>query len=352
MTERDDSLEWALRRTMAETASGLRPTADGLNRIRARIDGRPPRPYAVSVLAQAAERLRYWTWRGHWAWPEVLPRLTRPAAPAAAGWQGSSHARGGGGPEWGFTGLRLMAAFGAVAVVLGVSFGVQPFRHAIIQASSTMLNSVNGSQSNGAGTDGNGSKAGGNGGTAAPGASPTGTSAGGQGGSPGASGGALPGALAPAPGSTTCVPASSPSPTVTPTPASTATAVDDQDALAATCPAGTVATTAPADPPATYPDAYPTYTDGYSYDTASPSPTFSSPYWQRPGQPTPTDTASPTPTDTDTDTASPSPTDSSGDGSPSPTPTSSATGGGSGGGGGGGGGGNPGKPGKPGHPGH
>jgi hypothetical protein len=346
MTEREDFLERALRQTMADTASGLQPNAAGLNQIRTRIGGRPSRPYAVSVLARAVERLRYLTWP--WAWPESLPRLTRPAVPAAAGpsgWHAPAHARRNNGPQWGLTGLRLTAALGVVAVVLGVSFGVQPFRHAIIQASSTVLNGGSGPQADGAGTDGNGSQAGGNGGSAAPGASPTDTSTR-PGGSSGASNGALPGALAPTAG-VTCVPAS-PSTTASPsaTPTGTAALSDDQDGLATSCPAGSTAVAV--DPSATDPDAYPTDGDGYPYDTASPAPTYSSPYWQRPGTSTPTDTPSPTPTDTDTDTgtatASPSPTDS-GD-SPSPTPSASST---RGGGGGGGGGGKPGKPGRPGH---
>src|ERR1700679_3361368 len=68
-----DGLEEALRRSLSEAADRAEPGTDGLSRIRARIGQRPPRPWLVSVLFGGAERVRYWTWRGHW---------TRPPAPA------------------------------------------------------------------------------------------------------------------------------------------------------------------------------------------------------------------------------------------------------------------------------
>ncbi len=132
----------------------------GLDAIRARIGGRTPRPWLLSVAFHAVERLRSWTWRGHWAWPTALrraalrPAALRPAAVPAALLSAAvlSAARlpaDGAGlprPAWGSAGrapvshVRLAAVLGAVAVIVGISIGVQPVRQLIIQASTSVLN--------------------------------------------------------------------------------------------------------------------------------------------------------------------------------------------------------------------
>ena len=79
MTAPGDGLEEALRRGLAEAVGRIEPAADGLERIRARIGDRPPRPWLLTVGADALGAARNWVWRGHsswqlsWKWPTVLP---------------------------------------------------------------------------------------------------------------------------------------------------------------------------------------------------------------------------------------------------------------------------------------
>jgi hypothetical protein len=331
MTEPDDYLTQTLRRAMSEATACVQPSLDGLEHIRAMIDRRPPRPALISVAVAVAERIRYWTWRGHWAVPwavppvplaRVVPRLVRPREAAGPGRNAPAHRRQ---PErtWGFTGLRLAAFLGGIVVLAGVSFAVQPFRHAIMQVSSTMLNGGPGAQANDAGTEGNGSQATPSGGSGSGSASPTSTAAG-RPGSSGASGAAVPGATGSAAGAS-CAPGTGP----TTPPASTtgagspameaagtgaASPAGTQPAgkgtVAGYCPAATASGTPAATPDASYPGSTPS--DGYYYvsswpawpaDTATP-PIDPGTY----GNDSPPDTQPPTPTPTPSSTPSPSPT--------------------------------------------
>lgn len=132
--EDDDQLEEALRKALSEAASEVNPGSDGLDKIRARIAGRPPRPWLLSVLSGAVERVRNWTWRGHWTWPDWRSRL------AEARW---SHLRRGRFPRSGIGPLRLAAVLAGVTVIATAGvLGVQPFRNALLQAS-TVLTSGN-----------------------------------------------------------------------------------------------------------------------------------------------------------------------------------------------------------------
>lgn len=141
----DDSLEEALRRALSEAASEVKPGADGLDKIRARIAGRPPRPWLLSVFFGAVDRVRNWTWRGHWARPGWLPRR------AEVRW---SRLRQRSFPEWGGWSFRLAAVFAGLAVIASVTLGVRPFRNAILQASTALQGGGSGSQRTTAGTEG------------------------------------------------------------------------------------------------------------------------------------------------------------------------------------------------------
>src|ERR1700722_3296780 len=68
MTAPDDGMEEALRRALTEAVSQIEPGTDGLERIRARIGARPPRPWLLSFAADAVGLARHWVWKGHWAW--------------------------------------------------------------------------------------------------------------------------------------------------------------------------------------------------------------------------------------------------------------------------------------------
>jgi len=332
MTDPDDGLAEVLRWALSETAGAVTPGPDGLNAIRARIGGRPPRPWLLSVLAHWAEQARYWTWRGHWA----RPGLARPATAVRAPARGTRGAHRRHSPEWGIGGLRLTAVLGTVAVIAGLSFGLQPVRQAIIQASASMLNGVSGAKPGGTGTDGNGAQAAGGG-------LPTGGALPGQGGSAGA--GARQGGNGSAgqPGAS-CV---SPGATLAPTAAASGTAptaqASDMPSVAATaarvpvaCPqdtptvdqasgstssaAGAVAAapsdsgtfTAPTDSQTYYTPSYPSYpsypsSPSYPSHTATPHPSWNPPTRRSP-TPTPTPTVaatSPAPTPTDSDGSTP-----------------------------------------------
>ena len=169
-----NGMEEALRRALAEVVGQVEPGADALDRIRARIARRPPRPWLASALADLLGRARNWTWRGHWAWqlspgwpaaipaPSALswPRLRRlPAGqprPAASSAGGSSARRGGPFRPDTVGWLRPVAVLAGIALIASVSLGVQPFRQAIIAASSTVLSGGQQQSGGGAGTDGNG----------------------------------------------------------------------------------------------------------------------------------------------------------------------------------------------------
>ena len=142
-----DGLEEALRRALSEAASEVEPGSDGLDKIRSRIAGRPPRPWLFSALSGAAERVRNWTWRGHWAWPDWLARLTE------ARWPQLRRGSFPGSGSWSF---RLAAILAAAAVIVGVTLGNRPFRNAIIQAGTALQGGGSGSQRTTAGTEGSG----------------------------------------------------------------------------------------------------------------------------------------------------------------------------------------------------
>ncbi|HEY1820851.1 MAG TPA: hypothetical protein VGG83_13060 [Trebonia sp.] len=142
----DDGLEEALRRALSAAADGVEPDIDGLDKIRQRIDNRPPRPWLLSVLFGVVDRVQNWTWRGHWAWTARLPKLPVLRGPRS---------RRDNFPRWGFGSLRFAVVLSGIAVIALVTLGVQPFRHAILQAG-TALNAGSGPQQVTAGTEGNG----------------------------------------------------------------------------------------------------------------------------------------------------------------------------------------------------
>ncbi|MGH3263751.1 MAG: hypothetical protein ACRDNS_17365, partial [Trebonia sp.] len=151
----DDGAEEALRRALSEAARGIEPGADGLERIRARIGGRPPRPWPIAVGAGVVDRVRHWTWRGHWDWRgrwDWRSTLARLGAPR------ERRSRRGGFPWRSVGWLRLVTVVGAVAILAGVGLGVQPVRQAILQASAS-LNGFGGTSRGSAGTEGHGSPA-------------------------------------------------------------------------------------------------------------------------------------------------------------------------------------------------
>jgi hypothetical protein len=156
----DDGLEETLRRALSGAAGEVEPGADGLDKIRARICNRPPRPWLLSVLVGLLDRVRHWTWRGHWAWPDSLPRLRAPQ---------ERRSRRANFPEWGFGWVRFVTVLAGIAVLAGMALAVQPFRHAILQAGSS-LNGGGGPPRASTGTEGSGTQAanGGNGGNRTP----------------------------------------------------------------------------------------------------------------------------------------------------------------------------------------
>lgn len=185
MTAPDNGMEEALRRALTEAVSQVETGPEALERIRTRIGRRPPRPWLVSVIADVLHRVRNWTWRGHWAWqlswawpatvpaPSALPwpRLRRlPGAPrpgalrpSAPRPEGARLPGSGRHPRFvrldSINWLRPVAVLAGIAILASVSFGVQPFRQAIIAASTTVLT---GGQppTGGAGTDGSATRAG------------------------------------------------------------------------------------------------------------------------------------------------------------------------------------------------
>ena len=335
----EDRLEDALRRALSDAVGPIEPGTDGLDSIRARIGGRPPRPRLLAVLSGAVERARSWTWRGHWAWPGWP--LTRAHL---TGWSRRPRHRKGtparkptrrgdrlpllgtlgtlGGLRIGW--LTLVSGLASIAVIASVSFGVQPVRQAIIQAGTTVLHGGGypppwgGAGTDRAGTqgttDGNGPLAGG-GPTAAAQPSPT-SAYGSKGGPSGA---------APGPGSS----AACQSPTAaTGEPTTTPTATDS----------GTAASTEPADGTTSgatqtaYPTAASDVTGAPDQPTATPdSPTTSASTCAVTPGPATTAPATPTPPTTPTSqpevTGAPStPTDGTPAPIPADPPASTATG--------------------------
>ena len=146
----DDGLEEKLRRALSSAAGEVEPGAGGLDQIRARIRNRPPRPWLLSVLVGLVDRVRHWTWRGHWAWPDSLPRLRAPQ---------ERRSRRGNFQEWGFGWVRFVTVLAGIAVLAGMALAVQPFRHAILQAGSSLNGGGGGSPRASAGTEGSGTQA-------------------------------------------------------------------------------------------------------------------------------------------------------------------------------------------------
>ena len=289
MTVPHGDLEALLRRELTAAVDSVEPAADALERIRARTARRAPQPWLLSVLSDAVSRAQHWVWRGHWVWPDSLPR------PRAVAWPGAKwakHARRttlttwGTGANW----LRPVAVLAGVAFIAIVTLAVPPLRQAIGHVTSNVL--TGGQTSGGGGTNGNGTQGGG-GGTLGNGARNT------SGANPIGSGNTA------SPGSKVAQPCQPAAPSATPTGSSEKIAVAVSSALPAT------PTTACASPTATatasLPVTSPSLTSPSSTATATPTTT-------------PTSTTTPTTTQTPTATASPTPTDT-GTGSPTPTDT-------------------------------
>lgn len=145
----DDNLEERLRQALSEAAGGVEAGSDGLDKIRARIGGRRPRPWLFSVLFGVVAWVCSWTWRGHWAWQNSLPGLA-----ALREWR-SRRSRF---PRWGIGWLRVVTVLAGAGVIAGVMLGVQPVRQAILQ-SSTSQNGSGTPPRSGADTEGNGTQA-------------------------------------------------------------------------------------------------------------------------------------------------------------------------------------------------
>jgi hypothetical protein len=327
----DDELEEALRRALSAAAGEVEPGADGLDKIRARIGGRQPRPWLLSVLSGVVDRVRHWTWGGHWAWRDSPSRLR-------AFWERRS--RRSKFPRRDIGWLRPLTAVAGVALLAGVMLGVQPVRQAILQAR-TSLDGGGGAARDSVGTEGDGTRAGDGGAPTADGATPAGGGPGGQAGSA-----AVPG-QSPAPAthsasSAGCV--STVLPVVADAEPSQASVVPEASgtasAQAAAAASPTASSATPTQPyhtnadgptcPGPVPTSSPTLTPAGSSPAPTPSDGPSTPAYTPPEtgpsqEPTPTPTAS-----------SPSPTADPPSGSPSDPPTS----------------GRPGRPGKPHRPRH
>jgi len=313
----EDGLEGALRRALSDAVGGVEAGTEGLDRIRARIGGRPPRPWLLAVLSGAAERVRSWTWRGHWAWPGRLLTRTFPVPGALGTWRI--------GVLWLATGLA------GIAVIASVSLGVQPVRRAITAASAVLdpagALSPPGAGTNGAGaqttTDGTGLLAGG-GVTAAPQPSPTSAS-----GSRGGPGGAAPGTSSAQCQPPTSGPTGKPAPTAL-APGATSSA-EGTTRRVARHPSARVApgTTGAPDPPAASASACtvtpatttPTVATGASWTPAGTGPSDTGPAGPTPTVTPPTETPTSTPTGT-TPTGTPTSTPT---GTPTSTPTDTPT---------------------------
>src|SRR5581483_3959717 len=163
--EDDDDLEEALRRALSEAVSEVEPGKDGLDKIRARIGDRPPRPWLSSVLVGLADRIRYWTWHGHWAWQESLPGLRALR---------ERRSRRNTFPGWSIGWFRLVTILTGATVVASLALGRQPFRQAILQAS-TLLDGGDGPTPGSGAPEGDGTEAGGGSSTPATGGTTSGS---------------------------------------------------------------------------------------------------------------------------------------------------------------------------------
>jgi hypothetical protein len=288
----DDGLEEALRRALSEAASEVEPGGDGLDKIHARIGGRPPRHWLLSVILGVVERVRYWTWRGHWTWPTSLPKI-----PGLRG----TRSRRSNFPGWGFGSLRLAVVLAGIAVIAAATLGIQPFRHAILQASAA-LNGDSGPQQVSARTEGNGARAiEGGSGTPAAGGGPSGGGQAGAGPTPSAAASSRP--VKPHPAATAkCAPTTTSS--VTKGAQSSLTDVTPQ--VSVTTPSTEVtAPLVPSPAASAQPHSTSTATCPVASPTASPTPTPTS----SSSSPVPTPWAtSPTPTYTDPSPWSTAPT--------------------------------------------
>jgi hypothetical protein len=358
VTAPDNGMEEALRRALAEAVSQVEHGTDALERIRARIARRPPRPWLISIAADVLDRARHWTWRGHWAWqlpwswPTTVPalsalpwprlrRLPRPGMPLPGAALLPDPARPARQARLDTVGwLRPMAVLAGIGIIASVSFGVQPFRQAIIQASNTVLTGGQPQSSGGAGTEGSGTPTG-----DVTSSSGTGT---GTGTAPADTYGTTPGRGAIGPGT----PAS---PTPAPSVACSASLLEDLTGLlvypTADAPHSVISaqpntatdlapsptpTPSPSCAAATSPAPSPTPTPTTTSPTATPTTTSptATPTGMSPTA-TPTDTSptatptdtSPTPTDSGSDSSTPTPTDTgdTGDGGTPVSATPSAT---------------------------
>lgn len=291
MTMPNEDLETALRRDLSAAVGSVEPGNEALERIRARTKRRPPQPWLLSVLSGALERARYWVWRGHWAWPESLPRPRVMTWPGAK-WAARDRWTAG---NW----LRPVAVLAGVAFIATITLTIPPLRQAIEQVSSNL---TGGQSSGGGGTNGNGTQSGnGGGGALTNGARST------AGTGPSGTGSVV------SPGATTTSQCLS---------ATTGTGQDEPSAkIAAAVSAALSASPVTNCPtPTTSASASPSPTEtGTGTATATPTPTSTA-------TPTPTATATVTGTPTPTDTpTSPSPTDT-GTGTPTTTPSDGTTG--------------------------
>ena len=142
----------------------VEPGADGLDKIRARIGGRPPQPWLLSVLRRPSI--------GSGTGPGTGTGPGRTHCPGPVALRAPITARNF--PGWDIKWLRLVTVLAGVAVIAGIALGVSPFRQAILQASTSLTAAVAAPRGS-AGTEGNGTQDGGGGGTpTASGAAPGG----------------------------------------------------------------------------------------------------------------------------------------------------------------------------------
>ena len=167
MTVPHGDLEALLRRELTAAVDSVEPSADALERIRARTARRAPQPWLLSVLRDAVSRAQHWVWRGHWAWPDSMPQ---PSAVAWSGAKWAKHARRTTRTQWatGANWLRPVAVLAGVAFLAIVTLAVPPLRQAIGHVTSNVL--TGGQTSGGAGANGTGPQHGGGGGTLGTGA--------------------------------------------------------------------------------------------------------------------------------------------------------------------------------------
>jgi hypothetical protein len=248
----EDGLDGALRRALSNAVSGIEPGTGGLGNIRARIGRHPPSPWLLSVLSGAAERVRFWTWRGHWAWPGLpYARAHLPLRSGQARYRRDAHPwnarrRGDAFPWRAALGRRpaglllLSGALAGITVIACVSVSVQPVRQAIISAS-TVFHGRGDPRAGGGATDGSGTQTASDSSGAAAGDA-TGTWSVTP--SPGPAGPAAP--TTPATPATPATPTATPTPTDTPTTTQAGT-VTGADPASADPASADVASPAPAD---------------------------------------------------------------------------------------------------------